>query len=122
MGEIQVDDWVRIPHKNREILTKVTRIHGTSPRYYVDTSRDSALESWYTCQDDNVELWVPKVGEWCWFYLAQDGMQFKKGLYYLGRFRRKIYMQNLYVADFSTQTFDFCEPFIGELPTECKEK
>ena len=59
------------------------------------------------------ELWKPEVGEWCWFWNKGSSEpslgQFKEeinGKYYV---KRKIY------------AFDFCEPFIGELPSFLKE-
>lgn len=71
-----------------------------------------------------VKLWHPKEGEWCWFY--DIGMrtpqlhQFQcfsenEQLNYGERFVEK-------GQERDSWGYDYCEPFIGELPSFIKDK
>lgn len=55
------------------------------------------------------ELWQPKPGEFCWF------LNESKTHPTLATFTNK--SLGLYYSDISNDGFDFCEPFIGQLPT-----
>ena len=67
------------------------------------------------CKQHNCELWDPKQGEWCWFWddnytypvLRQyEGLDSDTG--------KSMYRSNL------GYYYDYCEPFIGTLPTVCQ--
>jgi len=59
------------------------------------------------------ELWQPKEGEWCWFYSELNERP------YIDKFitMKGDYYKTLWWND----NFQFCEPFIGELPSFLKE-
>ena len=93
MSSFKPGDWVYIPSLN------------TEPAQYRSDLCHLGLE-----------LWQPKVGEWCWFWNVTNfdaptlsrfcGMQDKL-------FRCTNSKQNL---------FTHCEPFIGQLPTSIKDQ
>ena len=60
------------------------------------------------------EIWSPKQGEWCWFY--DDELNFPLD-FVLDKFDR-MNRFNQYVTHHGDEWFDYCKPFIGELPFE----
>ena len=93
MSSFKPGDWVDIPSLN------------TEPAQYRSDLCHLGLE-----------LWQPKVGEWCWFWNVTNfdaptlskfyGMQDK-----------------LFKCTNSKQyLFTHCEPFIGQLPTSIKDQ
>ena len=71
------------------------------------------------------ELWQPKVGEWCWFW----SKSFPKPqlLPFRSYFRNDFYSTEYGVTIFNEvlckcNYFDYCEPFIGQLPTNLKDQ
>ena len=79
---------------------------------------------------DEVQLWQPKVGEWCWFWnkcmdidqsprLAQFHLiveELQKPMDFPAFYQIK------YKATKLGYLYDFCEPFIGQLPTHLKDQ
>ena len=61
--------------------------------------------------NSKLELWQPQLGEWCWFW---DSGNFPE----LRQFKR-ILISNKYQS-YQTFTYDYCEPFLGKLPTTLK--
>ena len=61
--------------------------------------------------NSKLELWQPQLGEWCWFW---DLGNFPE----LRQFKR-ILISNKYES-YQTFTYDYCEPFLGKLPTTLK--
>lgn len=59
--------------------------------------------------NSELKLWQPKPGEFCWFWNES------KTHPTLATFTNK--SLGLYYSDISNDGFDFCEPFIGQLPT-----
>jgi len=61
--------------------------------------------------------WQPKEGEWCWFYNTGEGKPF------CGKFVTIIQKNNYttYRAHNAWHECEYCEPFIGELPSFLKE-
>lgn len=71
------------------------------------------LSDWtYELLSKSCELWEPKAGEFCWFWNESETHPT------LAVFTNK--SLGLYYSDISNDGFDFCEPFIGELPTSLK--
>lgn len=66
----------------------------------------------------DLEKWQPKEGEWCLFLI--------KGKPYplLAKFDKIVQIHGIqkYAVIDSYITFDYCEPFIGELPSFLKDK
>lgn len=67
---------------------------------------------WYSRR--NFEKWVPKIGEYCWFYNSKTD-------YHFGKLQSaNIGIDGLNVTEYYSQEiykrFDFCEPFTGNVP------
>ena len=74
---------------------------------------------------DEVELWQPKPNEWCWFW----SKSFPKPqlLPFRSYFKNSFYSTEYGVTIFNEvlcecNYFDYCEPFIGQLPTFIKDQ
>ena len=61
--------------------------------------------------NSKLELWQPQLGEWCWFWNSGNFPE-------LRQFKR-ILISNKYQS-YQTFTYDYCEPFLGKLPTTLK--
>ena len=59
-----------------------------------------------------VPKWQPEPGQWCWFWDSKDFAP------WLGQFEQ---MNARKYRDTESRNWDFCEPFIGELPSYLKE-
>jgi len=79
---------------------------GTKEQLEVDAEKGS----WY---DTECELWTPQENEWCWFFNHSDQIPV------LGKYTKNIQtsQQGVY---YNLETYMFCEPFIGTLPTNIK--
>jgi len=63
---------------------------------------------------DTYELWEPQKGEWCWFWDNTTKIP------YLNQFMKMD--RGLYQPKDSVMGFQYCEPFIGNLPSKYKGK
>ena len=63
-------------------------------------------------------LWQPKEGEWCWFQWAQPKTDSTPHL----RKFKSVSDNGFYFEADNGMWYDFCEPFIGQLPTTLKSK
>lgn len=65
---------------------------------------------------NEIELWQPKEGEWCWFYDDTEGTPI------FGRFYKqdKDFGNCCYPQHQINSPYSYCEPFIGELPSFLK--
>ncbi len=60
-----------------------------------------------------LELWHPKVGEWCWFWDENYTTAI------LAKFEN---ISNGLFVEHHGNIFEYCEPFIGQLPTHLKDQ
>ena len=105
--KFKVGDWAVNKTSKQCIIKKVTSVYNDSV-----TVGDSTVGINVMLIDD-LELWEPKEGDICWFW---D----KSNIYpRLATFTNN--SLGLYYADISKDGFEFCEPFIGKLPTNIKE-
>ena len=72
-----------------------------------------------------LELWQPKPNEWCWFwnksFPKRQLLPFRsyfKGSFYSTEYGVTIFNEVLCKCNY----FDYCEPFIGQLPTNLKDQ
>ena len=109
--EFKLGDWITNHGKLVVCVTKTD----TEFVYFKPINKDSE-GSLYLLKDkqfsNNIELWQPKPNEWCWFWDIPKSKhasiaQFKE--LYKGKFKS---------ANF---TWNFCAPFIGELPPHLKD-
>ncbi len=66
-------------------------------------------------EDHNCEHWQPKEGEWCWFWDKKDNTPS------IGKIE-KYHNGYYYSSAFNGSICEYCEPFIGELPSFLKDK
>ena len=107
MSSFKPGDWVHIPSLN------------TKPVQYRSDLCHLGLERWQ-----------PEVGEWCWFWnKCMDIAQSPR----LAQFHLIVeelqkpmdfpaFYQIKYKATKLGYLYDFCEPFIGQLPTHLKDQ
>lgn len=101
----KVGDWVRYITGKTKTVARVD-ITGEIPNYIgVSTGENVHIE--------DCELWQPKEGEWCWFWseglLSPHIMEFT----HMGKDGKG------FCSGFAG--YDYCEPFIGELPSFLKD-
>lgn len=106
--EFKINDWIKsikYPHL-KPIKIKSIYESNTRPRVLGLRSGGTVLYS------DEVKLWIPEPDEWCWFWDRTTIDNPIKHPPKLGQYSR---------YDFSLNYFNYCEPFIGELPSNLKE-
>ena len=67
---------------------------------------------------NEIELWQPKEGEWCWFWNSALGIWFISTLKDFGECNNSIQ----YRCNSVYYMCEKCEPFFGELPSSLKDK
>lgn len=92
MQTFKVGDWIVEPNGNKVRLNEVPE----PGSYYAE----------------DCVLWQPLPGEWCWFWDNEYNIDLRK-------FHRYSEEENIYFADNGVvyMSYNFCEPFIGQLPT-----
>lgn len=92
--EFKIGDWIR--NNSSGTVFKYTK---------------NMLQPDETC----CEIWEPKVGEWCWFYdRINETPKLRKLFHPVG------YDDHGYFYTADNSPWIYCEPFIGELPTNLK--
>ena len=99
MQQFKVGDWVVGKHNKNPIHIKDI---GTTPT-------NSSVTINGTFSVDQFTLWQPKEGEWCWFWNGEGINSIDP---FIARFNKCSRLN----------AFDYCEPFIGELPSFLKEQ
>lgn len=102
----KVGDWV-------EIFSSIHQIEIID--YEDENCVLSTYPNRYRTKLNDLRLWQPKEGEWCWMW--NDG--FDKP--YLEKLM-KIDKNGKFYAKSVGDRFKHCEPFIGELPSFIKDK
>ena len=64
------------------------------------------------------ELWQPKVGEWCWFWNRDKPNKPKLKQLYSINYEHDVHWT---YKTIDCKTYQHCEPFIGQLPTNLKD-
>lgn len=103
MSTYKPGDWLIDIKGNQRPINTIFKVEDEYTRYRVA----------------DVKLWQPRSGDWCWFW---DKLDLKP---FLSKF-----IENTKDGSFVSEGITFtsgrvisiyCEPFIGELPTICKE-
>ena len=133
--EFKVGDWITFI----DIVDK-------NPKQIIRIQDGIAFTLNNKCLLSQCNPWAPKEGEFCWFWNEDDKVA-KFGRYkesinlsgkcnFFGKYRKAVsydarwfkYSQEDYTDPGSSSyfceydEFDFCEPFIGELPSNLKEQ
>ena len=108
MSEFKVGDWVTVKGTLASDIFKLTD---------KEVEHKEILLAHFRFGEETWSHWQPKVGEWCWFYNTGEGKPF------CGKFVTAIQRNNsiLYRAHNAWHECEYCEPFIGELPSWIKE-
>lgn len=123
MSTFKVGDWVRnIKYTNCVFKIKSfdkavsTTEYDSANGYYGDESRGAMLE--------DLKPWTPQPGEWCWFWT--NGGKVLPGILRVVHDGRYFYDSPFINTTHEVVGFDrygaqYCEPFIGQLPSWVKE-
>lgn len=101
MEQLKKGDWV-IHNGKHKVITKM--IDGL-----IDSLDYNTTIIW---KNDQLELWIPEPGEWCWFWDEHYTTAI------LAKFEN---ISNGLFVEHHGNIFEYCEPFIGELPSNLKD-
>ena len=123
MSSFKLGDWVISTKYPKANPIKIQHQHAIDTGIfgtYTNTKGQANLLYSEECMP-----WQPKVGEWCWFW----NKSFPKPqlLPFRSYFRNSFYSTEYGVTIFNEvlcecNYFDYCEPFIGQLPTFIKDQ
>ena len=115
MQHLKVGDWVRSTKYKHLKPIKIKSIYksNTRPGILGLRSGGSVLYS------DEVKLWQPKVGEWCWFWNRDKPNKTKLKQLYSINYEHDVHWT---YKTIDCKTYQHCEPFIGQLPTHLKDQ
>ena len=68
---------------------------------------------------DEVKLWQPKPKEWCWFWNRDKPNKTKLKQLYSINYEHDVHWT---YKTTDCKTYQHCEPFIGQLPTNLKDQ
>ena len=106
--KFKVGDWVVNKTSKQRIVKKITSTHGDTV-----TVGDTEVGINVMLIND-LELWQPKAGDWCWFW---DSDNFPPKL---RQFKRLILSNRYKYESCQGLVYLYCEPFLGQLPTTLK--
>ena len=110
MQSFKVGDWVINKTSKQRIIKKVTSVYSDT----VTVGNPTVGINVMLVKD--LELWEPKLGEWCWFWNFNE-------MPTLEQFS-KYHNLDDHLGNYETlavKLYQHCEPFIGELPTYLKD-
>ena len=117
--KFKVGDWVVNKTSKQRIVKKITSTYDDAV-----TVGDTEVGINVMLIND-LELWQPKAGDWCWFwdYDNQPAIGKSNGVtpssencdFYMGNTSHPYNIPHLF------QGFVFCEPYIGQLPSVIKD-
>ena len=128
MQEFKIGDWVQVKSNSDATLINSGRavrftgkVVGLHPRngICVHPFDGNPIEGdWYLPEE--LTLWQPKEGEWCWFCSVNGNSELGQFIeeFFEGRYRYKLNGTN---SIFNCDAVR-CEPFICKLPTFLKDK
>ena len=108
-------DWVRVP-RDKHIFQFTSTFTNDGIKYIADGYDDFYDQQGWA--EDEVELWKPQQGEWCWFKSIQSFpvlVQFT-GETFNDQLKFKTHCGNIWL------TPDEIEPCLGTLPSFIKEQ
>ena len=103
MNSFKPGDWVKYKDQQDTTIYKVINILSNDLIDIGDTIVDKY----------DIELWQPTVGEWCWFWDENYTTAI------LAKFEN---ISNGLFVEHHGNIFEYCEPFIGQLPTHLKDQ
>lgn len=126
MNSFKPGDWIKSTRYPNLRPVQITSIYesNTRPGILGLKSKGTVLYS------DEVELWHPKPNEWCWFWNKDMDTNQSPRLAQFHLMTEELqkpmdfpaFYQTKYKATKLGYLYDFCEPFIGQLPTHLKDQ
>lgn len=126
MTEFKIGDWIKSTRYPNLRPIQITSIYesNTRPGILGLKSKGTVLYS------DEVELWQPKPNEWCWFWDKHTDIDQSPRLAQFHLIVEELqepmdfpaFYQIKYKATKLGYLYDFCEPFIGQLPPHLKDQ
>lgn len=122
LSDVSVGDWIRTPDDEVTQVLELDEIHGTQNK----------LSNGHICFNGFLkacELWQPKEDEWCWFWNNNEGHtdlgpRLAKFMFKIDELQSPMDFPAFHITKYKPKnygyTYDFCQPFIGELPTYLK--
>lgn len=107
MSNFRPGDWVR--HKLLRTKHKCTSINDGEFDNKISVTPSPSFDSGFMRE---YELWTPEPGEWCWFW----DEHYTSAI--LAKFEN---ISNGLFLEHHGNEFEYCEPFIGELPSNLKD-
>ena len=120
MSDFKVGDWVVV--KDSKTVFKVADVFKDGYTWYAPSIKLEPRNMWDSGvygipeSQSHLELWYPKEGEWCWFWNKDSEMP-----PVLRRFKQT-QKDGAHITKDDCYFYDYCEPFIGELPSFIKDK
>lgn len=116
--KFKVGDWVVDTQDGALYKIKEIKEFPEEPMYKRFTLSNTE-ETWIDIYNDEIdtdgwELWQPTIGEWCWFW--NNGYEKEPTLAQL-KYKGAKLMSTLDGMGY----FEYCEPFIGQLPSFLKD-
>lgn len=105
MSKFKVGDFVRWPHMSLIRVFKIDNFDGE--KYHLEN-----MMHWISPIE--LTLWEPHPGEWCWFWDSDDDIASLGQFFSTNKGRYES-------SAFAGSRCEFCEPFIGTLPSKTKE-
>ena len=98
MEQFKIGDWLQVIAGNERPIGNIFKVKSCLTRY----------------KAADVKLWEPNEGEWCWFWSG-----YSKYTLTLGKFVKYSEEEKLYFSynGIVYMSYEYCEPFIGELPS-----
>ena len=120
MNPFKPGDWVKYKDQQDTTIYKVINI---LPNDLIDIE-DTIVDKY------DIELWQPQPGEWCWFLNHKNDLPrlrkfisasnpFDRPTVYTTQPDPSTEMSRAYCG---IESYNYCEPFIGQLPTILKDK
>ena len=116
MSLFKLGDWVISTKYPKASPVKIQHQHAIDTGIfgtYTNTKGQASLLYAEECK-----LWQPKPNEWCWFQWTQP----KTAKYQILSKLKTISDNGYFYEDINGMCFEFCEPFIGQLPTLIKDQ
>lgn len=117
MSNFKVGDWIKIG----DTVQQITAINPEND-YNITCDMVETTDDYVSIE--SIEPWYPKEGEWCWFDKNKLGKFWKKqgtrNYWTLSEFKNISEKTRIPSGDYFVS--DYCEPFIGQLPSFIKDK
>lgn len=111
MKELKVGDWIRITEPAGNFLEKISKIN----------SQTYTLSGTNICYKSQAKPWTPESGEWCWVFNDDRIPTISQFVEINEDMTRKYFAVYPNKPHALGSWYKYCEPFIGELPSNLKD-